>query len=129
MSWGQQGQQGGYGGQQGGYGGQQGGYGGQQGGFGGQGGYGGQGYGGQQGGYGGQQGYGGPQKVDPSKPFNPTPNKSYHILCINNPSLALDASKDKHNPNKLIIWQNNQGLNQQWQFIRNNDGTFSIKNS
>jgi putative hemolysin len=42
--------------------------------------------------------------------------------------LVLDASKDKHHPNELIIWENNQGSNQKWQFTRNNDNSFSIRN-
>jgi hypothetical protein len=49
-------------------------------------------------------------------------------VCASNPSFSLDASNNPNEKNKLILWQFHGNKNQQWKFVADGQGNFSILN-
>jgi hypothetical protein len=48
------------------------------------------------------------------------------IYSALNPEFVIDNAKQT---NKILIWKSHGGLNQQWSFLPNNDGSYSIRNA
>jgi len=61
--------------------------------------------------------------IDPRNGFHPIPNNSYLMISAKNPSFALQVIGNGY----LTVGKLQGGLNQQWKFFINNDGSFSIR--
>ena len=60
--------------------------------------------------------------------FQPDVNQRYNILAASDLNFSLDASRNPWKYGDLIVWEYHGKENQQWRFIPDGNGNYTIRN-